>query len=183
MKNFSLFLIVCSCSFTTVIKGQTLELPQKHRIGVGPILGYDHKLEGTTYGAGLMCEYKAFRKVGFTAGFNYEQTRKDLVGQDFADNGAGLLKHHMYALNLGARYYMNSFYLGGALGLAHESGESKMDDGTTFKGGSANSLYKSLGLGYQLPFRNGDLLEMEIGTFGTKNSMKFGGMVRYKFLK
>jgi len=183
MKKFTLIFVFGAVCLTTHLKGQTLDLPEKHRLGLGPIAGYDFKLKGPSYGAGLMYEYKPFRSVGFTSALSYEQTRKDLTGSDFSSDDEGLLKHHLYSASLGARYYVGSFYLGGALGYAYEYGESQMENGSTIKGGSTNSLYSSLGVGYQAPLRNGDLLEMELGSFGTKNSMKLGGTVKYKFLK
>ena len=183
MRKFTLSSILLLSTGITVLQGQTLDLPQKHRIGLGPMVGYDFKLKGTAYGAGLMYEYKPFRTVGFTAALNYEQTQKNAPSDDFSNTGSARVKHQLYAASIGARYYFNSFYLGGALGLAHETGQTRTPDGNNYNGGSINSLYSALGLGYQLPLKNGDLMEMEIGTFGTKNSRKFGGTVKYKFLR
>ncbi len=183
MKKITLLIILSSIAGGNISKGQTFDLIKKHQIGIGPILGYDYKLEGTSYGVGLMYEFRPFNKLGFTAALNYEQSRKNLSAVDFSNTGAGVLKHHVYSLSLGTRYHFSSFYLGGSLGLAYENGETTMNDGSNFKGGNTYSLYKTLGFGYQLPLKNGDLLEMEIGTFGTKNSMKIGGTLKYKFLK
>jgi len=183
MKKFELFFILMLCTLAIELKGQTSTSVPKHGFSLGPMFGYDYKLKGPTLGAGLIYEYKPFQRLGFTAGFNYELTRKNLPNTDYNVSDGGVLTHQVYSLSLGARYYLNSLYIGGALGFAHESGKSLMNDGTKYDGGSANSLYKVLGLGYQLPLRNGDLMEFELGTFGTKNSMKLGGTVRYKILR
>ncbi|RZF59971.1 hypothetical protein [Sphingobacterium corticibacterium] len=76
---------------------------------------------------------------------------------------------------------MGNFYIGAALGLGHERGTFKQTNGITRNGGITNSLYKSIGAGYQLSLQNRDAIEIEAGTFGTSNSMKVGGTVRYKF--
>lgn len=183
MKKFTLLFLPSFIASVNLSMGQTMDLPQKHRLGGGAIFGYDHKLEGIAYGAELMYEYKPFKRFGFIAGLSYQQTRKNLSSVDFSTTGTGVLIHNQYAVALGTRYYLNSFYLGGALGLAYEYGKTKMDDGTTFKGGDIYSLYKAVGMGYQLPLRNGDLMEFELGTFGTNKAMKLGGTVRYKFLR
>ncbi|HLT89088.1 MAG TPA: hypothetical protein VKZ57_15985, partial [Sphingobacterium sp.] len=180
MNNRYLFLFLFFCTVMSTAHGQVSTIPPKHNFSIGPIAGYDYDIKGPIYGGGLMYEYRPFKKVGFTAGFTYEQTRKDFSESSFGDE---TLRHEVYALHVGARYYIGDFYLGGALGVGHDKGTFKQEEAVTRSGGSAYSLYKSIGAGYQIPLRNQDALEVEAGTFGTSNSMKVGGTVRYKFRK
>lgn len=180
MKKFYLSLFVLACLFVTTTSAQTSADVPRHNIGIGPLAGYDYEIKGATYGAGLMYEFRPFRKLGFTAGLTYEQTRKNMSDIDYGPAYGDVWKHNVYSLSLGARYYIGDFYLGGALGLGHDSGKIHLQDGSHLNGGSAYSLYRSLGAGYQIPLRNRDVVEIEAGAFGTSKAMKLGGAVRYK---
>ena len=178
MNKHYLFLVLLFCMSLPGVQAQSLMNLPKHNFSIGPLAGYDYELKGPVYGGGLMYEFRPFKNIGFTAGFNYEQMRKNVPESSF---GEETWRHEVYAVHVGARYYMGDFYLAGALGLGHERGRFTQTDGTTRSGGNANSLYKSLGAGYQLSLKNRDAIEIEAGTFGTSNSMKVGGTVRYKF--
>lgn len=178
MNKRYLFLLLLFCMTLSGVQAQSFMHPKKHNFSIGPIAGYDYDIKGPIYGGGLMYEFRPFKNVGFTAGFNYEQTRKDFTESSLGDE---TLRHEVYALHVGARYYIGDFYLGGALGAGHDNGTFKTADGGERSGGSAYSLYKSVGAGYQISLRNQDAIEVEAGTFGTSNSMKVGGTVRYKF--
>jgi len=178
MNKRYLFLCLFFCLAMTTAHGQISTNPPKHNFSIGPLAGYDYELKGPVYGGGLLYEFRPFKNVGFTAGFNYEQMRKNVPESSF---GNETWRHEVYAFHAGARYYIGDFYLWGSLGLGHERGTFKQTDGMTRSGGSTNSLYKSIGAGYQISLRNRDAIEIEAGTFGTSNSMKVGGTVRYKF--
>lgn len=178
MNKHYLFLVLFFCMSLSGAQAQSFMNPPKHNFSIGPLAGYDYELKGPVYGGALMYEFRPFKKVGFTAGLNYEQMRKNVPESSF---GSETWRHEVFAFHVGARYYMGDFYLGGSLGLGHDKGTFSQTDGTTRNGGSTNSLYKSIGAGYQLSLKNRDAIEIEAGTFGTSNSMKVGGTVRYKF--
>lgn len=166
---------------------QNFDLPKKHNFGAGVSAGYDLDEKGLVYGAGGLYEFRPFQKIGFTAGFNYDRMRKDVSGQFWGDfEGSPVYGdawvHELFSLHVGARYYMDKFYLGGALGVGRDSGYTNLSDGTTADGGHAYDLYKGLSAGYQLPLKNGNAIEFEANFYGTR-SMKIGGTVRYKFGK
>lgn len=171
----------------SVTNAQISDVPPKHSLGLGPIAGYNLETEGLTYGAGLLYEFRPFQKFGFTAALTYERSSTDVSDRYYGDiEGTPLYgdvwTHQTYSFNVGARYYMNRFYLGGALGVGLDKGHTAVSDGTTFDGGHAYGLYKSLSAGYQLPLKNRDAIEFEAGFFGARN-MTIGGTVRYKFGK
>lgn len=181
--------------FTAVsaVNGQTFDEPQKHNFSFGPIVGFNlgsiagQKLDkkSLTYGAGLMYEYRPFQKFGFTAGLTYEQMKTDVPdrfygGFEGSSESGGVWTHQVYSLSAGVRHYMGGFYLGGALGLGLDKGHTTFSDGAVSDGGHAYGLYKSLAVGYQVPLKNRDAIEVEAGVFGTRG-MKLGGTVRYKF--
>lgn len=182
MKKIATFFILSVCCLGHQLNAQSFSEYGKHSIGIGPMIGYDYKLEGISYGANLLYEYKLFKNIGLTGGLTYEITRKDIPPADIGTPIKSDLRHQMYSISLGARYYIKSFYIGGALGVAHERGKVRRE-GVNYPGGTETGLYKAFGAGYQLPLRNGDLMEFEAGTYGTKNSMKVGGTIRYKLLK
>lgn len=171
-----LLLPLCFLMVFSIARAQVSTAPPKHNFSIGPIGGYDYKFKRASYGAGLIYEYRPFQQVGFTAGFNYERTRKNLSPSDYGE----LLLHDVYSLSIGARYYVGDLYLGGALGVGHENADVKLEDGSERNAMNAYSLYKSLGAGYLIPLRNRDAIEVEAGVFGTSTSMKLGGAVRYK---
>lgn len=184
-KIFSLLLL--SFTAVSVVNAQVSDIPKKHTLSLGPIVGYNLDMEGLTYGAGLLYEFRPFEKVGFTAGFNYGRTRSDVSGDNWGElNGSEIYgdvrTHQVYSLNLGARYYMNQFYLTGSLGVAYDEGETKLSDGSISDGGHKYGLYKSVGAGYQIPLKNNHAIEFEAGYFGSE-FMNVGGTVRYRFGK
>lgn len=173
--------------FATVYNAhaQLSDVPKKHSFGIGALAGYDLDTEGIIYGAGLLYEFRPFQKIGFTAGFTYDRMSKDASGSYYWDNAGSpvygdVWTHQLFALHVGARYYVNKFYLGGALGVGRDDGSTSLSDGTTADGGHAYDFYKSLSAGYQIPLRNNEAIELEANFFGTR-SMKIGGTVRYKF--
>lgn len=176
----------------SVVSAQTFDEPQKHNFSFGPIAGFNlgsiagQKLDkkSLSYGAGLMYEYRPFRKFGFTAGLTYEKMKTDVPDGFYNYTGGtpaygGVRTHQVYAFSAGTRYYMGGFYLAGALGLGLDKGYTTFSDGAISDGGHAFGLYKSLGAGYQIPLKNRDAIEVEAGVFGTRG-MKLGGTIRYK---
>lgn len=166
---------------------QLSDVPKRHGFGVSALAGFDHDTEGMYYGAGLLYEFRPFRKVGFTAGFTYDRMTKDVSDVYWREFGGSpvygdVWTHQLFALHAGARYYIGKLYLGGALGIGRDDGSTKLSDGTTADGGHAYNFYKSFSAGYQIPLKNNDLIELEANVFGTR-SMKIGGTVRYKFGK
>jgi hypothetical protein len=187
--SLSLFVFIA----VSAVNGQTADEPRKHNFSLGPIAGYNlaplggnnNETKGLNYGAGLMYEYRPFQKFGFTAGLTYERMKTDVSDHFYGDIGGlpvygDVWIHQAYSFSAGARYYMDGFYLGGALGLGLDKGHTTLSDGNTLDGGHAYGLYKSLAAGYQIPLKNRDAIEVEAGFFGTKG-MKIGGTVRYKF--
>jgi len=157
----------------------------RHSIGAGPIAGYNLDSKSIAYGAGLLYEFRPFKKFGFISAFTYERTQTDVSDFNFAGPGvdpvfADQLLDDIYSLSIGARYYLQKFYIGATGGIGYNRVKTTLVDGRESGTGEAYEFYKNVGLGYQLALRNQDLIEVEAATFGTKR-MKIGGTVRYKF--
>ena len=172
---------------TASIKAQMqTELPV-HSIGAGPLVGYNVDSKSLAYGAGLLYEFRPFKKVGFISSFTYERTQTDVSDFNYAGPGvvpvfADKVYDDVYSLSIGARYYMRKFYIGGTAGVGYNKIKTTLMDGRVSDGGEIYGFYKSVGAGYQIALKNKDIIEAEVGAFGMQQ-MKIGGTVRYKFTR
>lgn len=180
--NYPLFsTLLIFCSTLNFSYAQDSSSAKTHSIGIGPILGYDFSIQGTSYGIGLLYEYRPLNKLSFFSTLNYEVTVRD-ISKNVLLTMPEIWKHEVFSLNGGIRYYLlRNLYFSGSLGLAFEASTLQKADGQKQGGEFKPALYRSMFVGYQIPLINKDIIEIETGFSGTKTSNRGGMVARYKF--
>lgn len=186
MHKHQFFIVVALVAMTAAANAQTVSSPQqKHYLDLGALAGYNPHTKGIVYGGGLNYEYRPVKQWGFTAGFNYDFTKTDQSGiWSTAAPGVTSTKADywglgMYSASIGARRYIDRFFIGASLGLAYERSWAKMDDGVRTAVNDRYGFHQHYYVGYQIPLKHNQYLEIIGGAFGA-GPLKVGGGLRYK---
>lgn len=162
----------------------------KHSVHISPFAGYNSTIKAPVFGAEIGYEFRLSKHWGFTSGLSlaYIQKNKPNIGY-IVSNGsvtpANDIKIWQNALYAGTKYYIGRFYLSAELGYQEEyqtinfpytSSGSSYNYGTTAK----NGFYQAYGLGYQIPLKKGDNMEIFAKGSGANNT-SFNLGFRYSF--
>ncbi|MET0570229.1 MAG: hypothetical protein ABWZ79_02285 [Pedobacter agri] len=140
----------------------------KHSVYVAPFIGLNSTIKAPVYGAEVGYELRINKHWGLTAGLNIAYTQKDKPAIYDGNNGgkqainSKLLQNAFYA---GAKYYIGKFYLSADFGYqdAYSTiNHQYMGTGSSYNYGTnaSNGFYQAYGLGYQIPLKKGDNIEL-----------------------
>ncbi|SEF71530.1 hypothetical protein [Sphingobacterium lactis] len=181
MKIFTSGILLLLLGSSLTASAQSLVPEKRSSFGIGPSIGYDYKLQGFSYGANMMYEFRINSHWAAFAALNYEQTFKNINHAAYFNTVGGQWYHHVASANLGMRYYFDKFYMSGSLGLGYDNKKITLDDGWKVNDVNGFGLHRSFGFGYQFDLINQDALEVEVGVSGTNASMKSMATFRYLF--
>ncbi|WP_316850480.1 hypothetical protein [Pedobacter agri] len=140
----------------------------KHSVYVAPFVGLNSTIKAPVYGAEVGYEFRLNKHLGLTGGLNIAYTQKNNPAIYDGNNGGNqainskLLQNAFYA---GAKYYIGNFYVSADFGYqdAYLTINHKyLGTGSSYNYGTyaSNGFYRAYGLGYQMPLKKGDNIEI-----------------------
>ncbi|QNN43641.1 hypothetical protein [Pedobacter roseus] len=162
----------------------------RHSIHIAPFAGYNSTLKAPVFGGEVGYEFRLNKHWGFTAAMNLGYIQKNnpeigYINSDGSITQAKNIKTLQNALYAGAKYYIGRFYLSAELGYQEEYQTTNFpytSSGSSYNHGTyaTNGFYQAYGLGYQIPLRKGDNIEIFAKGSGANNTSFTAGF-RYSF--
>lgn len=176
-------MLVTGCVGITKCEAQENSPHSKHSFGMAAYTGTDLMQKAPLFGADAGYEYRLGKHWALTAAFSLGYGRRNnprIFDGNNNDTRAQNLEIWQSALHGGVKYYFNRFYVTAGFGAGDENEKVNYPNNYNYGTYSQSGLYQTYGLGYQLPLKKGNNLEIFMKGFGVRDLNVATG-IRYSF--
>lgn len=188
MKNKNLILLPI-IAIISIGKIKAQDSLAKHSVYLAPFAGTNSTMKAPIFGGEIGYEFRLNKNFGLTAGANvgYTQKNNPLI---YDGNNGGVQainsKLFQYSFHGGGKYYFGRLYLSADLGYQETFSTINFKykgTGSSYNNGKTGSVgfYQAYGIGYQLPLKKGDNIELFTRGSNANSNTNFVAGFRYNF--